>query len=982
MIGKKILHYQVEEKLGAGGMGVVYLARDTRLERKVAIKFLPPHFTRDRDEQIRFEIEAKAAAALNHPNIATIHAIEESDNNRFIVMEYIPGKELKEYLQLAPPTLEESLKIALQIGEGLKAAHAQDIIHRDIKSANIMITTDGSVKIMDFGLAKVRGKAHITQDNSTVGTAAYMSPEQARGDESDHRSDIWSFGVVLHEILYGQLPFKGDYEQAVIYAILNEQPIQAKPLDPAVPAELINLVNRMLAKNAADRPESMSVVLTQLQSIQHELFSVPASPFSFSTISKAMRKPAVLIPVTGILLLIIALAYWWSDRNATIKWAQLELIPKIESLIEDVPGSGEGTAFWQAFLMTETVDSYLADDAQYVKLRRRFSRPLRFFSEPSGANVLVRSYADSNLAWRIIGTTPIDSVRLPVGFSVVKLEKPGYQPVTDLVWNTYFLSDTMHFTLPQTDQIPDNMVFVPEVANWYSIKATPAGLHFPGLEQFEEVPIGSFLMDRFEITNREYKQFVARGGYQNAEYWKFPFIKDGQELTWQQGMALFDDKTGRPGPATWEVGDYAPGMADMPVSGISWYEAAAYAEFTGKQLPTIYHWDRVALTWASPAIVPKSNLVDGAAALPVGRSGSMTRFGIYDLAGNVREWCYNQNSRGGRFILGGGWNDPAYSFNDAYAQSPFDRSETNGFRCMKYLDDPNIYAALRKTIQIPFRDFLSEPKVSASTFAFYLKQFAYDKTDLNARIEEEIQAENYIRQKITFNAAYGSERMMAYLFLPKTGTPPYQTVVYFPGSGAIHTRSSEDLKLGAYHEFFVKSGRALLYPIYKSTYERGDDLVSDYPDETNFWKDHIIMWSKDLSRSVDYLNSRDDIRHDKLAYYGISWGAAMGSIMLATETRFQTAILVVAGLNFQRSLPEVDELHYVSRIKTPVLMLNGKYDFFFPYETSQRPFYQLLATAEADKKLFIYDQGHSVPRTQLVKESLDWLDRYLGPTAN
>ena len=171
----------------------------------------------------------------------------------------------------------------------------------------------------------------------------------------------------------------------------------------------------------------------------------------------------------------------------------------------------------------------------------------------------------------------------------------------------------------------------------------------------------------------------------------------------------------------------------------------------------------------------------------------------------------------------------------------------------------------------------------------------------------------------------------------------------------------------------------MIFPIYKSTYERGDDLISDYADETNFWKEHVIMWAKDLSRSIDYLKTRDDIDSGKLAYYGASWGGAMGAIMPAVEKRIKTSVLVVAGLLFQRSLPEVEPVNFLPRIKTPVLMLNGRYDFFFPYETSQLPFYMLLGTPKEHKALFISDVGHVVPRTTLVKETLAWLDRYLGP---
>ena len=219
--------------------------------------------------------------------------------------------------------------------------------------------------------------------------------------------------------------------------------------------------------------------------------------------------------------------------------------------------------------------------------------------------------------------------------------------------------------------------------------------------------------------------------------------------------------------------------------------------------------------------------------------------------------------------------------------------------------------------------------------------------------------------------------MMAYLVLPKNAEPPYQTVVYFPGSGAIHRRSSEDLSPRR-NDYVLKSGRALLWPVYKSTYERGDGLVSDYPDETNYWKEHVIMWGKDFRRSIDYLETRDDIDADRLAFMGVSWGAAMGPIMMAIEPRLKAGVVVVAGLNFQKALPEVDEIHYLHRVDIPVLMLNGKYDFFFPYESSQLPYFELMATPDEHKRLVVHEAGHSFPRTELVKETLGWLDRYLG----
>ena len=264
MIGKQILHYKVIEKLGEGGMGVVYLAEDIKLERKVAIKFLPQHIARDSDERKRFEIEAKAAAALNHRNIATIYAIEEANNELFLVMEYIDGRELKEILKSGPLELDKVKNYALQIAAGLQTAHIKGIVHRDIKSSNIMITADGNVKIMDFGLAKVRGGSQVTKAGTTLGTAAYMSPEQAKSQEADARSDIWSFGVVLYEMITGNLPFKGDYDAAITYAIINENYEPASVLRTGIPPVLENIINTCLQKDPSVRYQHDDALLDDL----------------------------------------------------------------------------------------------------------------------------------------------------------------------------------------------------------------------------------------------------------------------------------------------------------------------------------------------------------------------------------------------------------------------------------------------------------------------------------------------------------------------------------------------------------------------------------------------------------------------------------------------------------------------------------------------------------------------------------------------
>ena len=270
MINKTISHYKILEKIGEGGMGVVYKAEDTKLKRIVALKFLPPEFNRDKEAKKRFLNEARSAAAIEHSNICPVYEINEDDNQLFIVMSYMDGQTLMERINQGPIEIEESLRIITQITDGLSEAHENNIIHRDIKSANIFITKKNVAKILDFGLAKLRGHTKLTKENTTLGTIAYMSPEQTTGEEVKQSSDIWSLGVVFYEMLTGQLPFRGHYEQAVIFSILNEEPEPVSELIPDVPMQLEQIIKKMLAKDPNERYQVTADLVVDLRNINKE----------------------------------------------------------------------------------------------------------------------------------------------------------------------------------------------------------------------------------------------------------------------------------------------------------------------------------------------------------------------------------------------------------------------------------------------------------------------------------------------------------------------------------------------------------------------------------------------------------------------------------------------------------------------------------------------------------------------------------------
>lgn len=285
MIGTTIGHYKIEEKLGEGGMGVVYKATDTKLNRTVALKFLPDRVQKDTSAKARFLQEARAAAGLNHSNICVVHGVEEIDGQLFMVMEHVEGGELGSQLPFAKT--DTAIKIAAQIGEALSEAHAKGIVHRDIKADNVMLTAKGQAKVMDFGLAKLKGTLKLTRTSSTVGTLGYMSPEQVQGGEVDHRSDIFSFGVLLFEMLTGKLPFRGDHEAAMVYSIVNEEPQDIAVLKPDLSPLVAGLIQRCLEKDPEDRYQTMVDIVSELRrSLKKKIGSGRAEPFIGRTIAQ------------------------------------------------------------------------------------------------------------------------------------------------------------------------------------------------------------------------------------------------------------------------------------------------------------------------------------------------------------------------------------------------------------------------------------------------------------------------------------------------------------------------------------------------------------------------------------------------------------------------------------------------------------------------------------------------------------------------
>jgi len=972
--------YHILEEIGHGGMGIVYKAEDMKLKRAVALKFLPPELSSNAEARERFLQEARAAAALSHPNICTIHEVDESEDKPFIAMEYVEGENLREKIRKGLLPVEEVLAITTEVAEGLEKAHQKGIVHRDIKSANIMVTESGQAKIMDFGLAKLCGGTAFTKEGATLGTVAYMSPEQAQGEKVDGRTDIWSLGVVLYEMLTGELPFKGEREVSILYSIVHEEPKALKDKRPPIPMELQRVIEKALAKNSDSRYRTAAAMLRDLQGYRDALKMESAGVFNLHSFLKRFRRPAVAIPSAIVLIAIAAVVAWLLHHQAKIRWAQEVLLPQIEQSIM-AEASGRDNLV-DAYDLVQKAEKYISGNARLSELASKCVVTISVETDPPGAQISLKKYSAPDSEWQSLGTSPLKNIRLPMGIFRWKLAKEGFETVHAAAFTykrdeskSYFnIADNLRWVLDKKGSLPPGMVRV-------------AGGQVQDIGHIDD-----FYIDRFEVTNRQFKEFVDQGGYQKREFWKNPFVKDGKALSWEEAMAGFVDQTGRSGPSTWQAGAFPQGHEDYPVSGVSWYEAAAFAEFAGKGLPTNHHWS-IAGGSLTPLyqsgflsiLYPLSNF-QGEGTAQVGKYQGLTAYGAYDMAGNVREWCWNETTEG-RLVRGGAWNDINYMSGNLSQAPPLDRSPKNGFRCVQYLDRSKIPEAAFAPIRFYASDLSANPSqikpVPDPIFQVYKDQFSYDQRDLNARVESTSEkARDWVKQKITFDTASGDDRMTAYLFLPKNSRPPYQTVIYFPGASAQDQRSSQDLEQYVWFEvdlsFLLQNGRAVLFPIYIGTFERTDPKLLNLDRDSRTHTEYYVRLIKEFKHSIDYLESRPDIDSGKIAYLGFSWGGWLGAVIPAVEDRLKVSIIKAGGL-LDRGRPEVNPINYVTRVKLPTLMLNGKYDMTFPYETSAKPMFDLLGTHKEDKVQKLYDTDHFIPRNEFIKETLAWLDKYLGP---
>lgn len=972
-------HWRLVEQLGTGAIGEVWLAVHESTNAKRAFKFC---FQAESLRGLKREVVLLRLLKENLGERSDIAQVIDWEFERppyFIETEHSEAGDLVAWGRaqggIDKVPLETRLDVVAQIGDALTAAHGAGVLHKDLKPGNVLIREDAGghprVCLTDFGIGLVTSREALEVPGVTVaglteellsssaetgaGTRLYMAPEVMEGRPATTLSDVYSLGVILYQIV------AADFGRALGSGWERDIP------DPLLRDDIAACVDH----DPDERIDGATELSDRLRALPERRARVRAAQG---------RRRGIQMAIAAAVVALLAAGGWWGwGLYSKIRWAQDVASPEIVRLIETNDFTG-------AYDLALQVEEALGSNPALDQVWQVVATDISFETEPAGATVFYKPYVDPDGEWRLLGTTPIADTRVPATVLRWRVQLPGHATREFAHHPSKLLQDTPFDWQPKLVLDAEGTIpagTVPVEGRTYA--AVPLGA-FPAIEPFE---LGRGYLDRTEVTNAAYQEFVDAGGYRRAEFWAEPFVDGGSTLSFEEAMRRFVDSTGRPGPATWVVGEFLEGRADHPVAGVSWYEAAAYAAFRERSLPTVYHWSVAALPDAeiaesmAPYLGPQSNL-EGTGTAPVGSHPGLSAAGAADMAGNVSEWVLNAWGKK-RFLLGGAWSDPEYHFPVATAASPWQRTPDTGFRLASYREPPaERYLA---AVELPDVDYFTVAPTSEAEVLFSRQRVAYDPAPLRPQVDGTLELPSGVTAElVTFDAATAGDRLPVYLLKPDGVESPYQTVIWMGGLNIIMNRDTEASIgfMGAFVEFLRKSGRLVVMPVYAGTLGRNDGRsLRRFNAGYISRRDMTYDWAKDLSRTIDYLESRGDVDTERIAFVGLSLGAASGQVMARFEERLATLILWSGGFgasSYEESAPGI--VRSVEETTIPVLMLNGRHDTVFPYATHQVPFFQRLGTPDDQKRHVVWDAGHfGFPIGEFIGENLNWLDSLFGPVA-
>ena len=988
-------HWTLDEQLGVGGYGEVWLASNVNTHDKHVFKFCfqPDRLRGLKREVVLFRLLKESLGERD--DIARVLDWDLENQPYFIETEYTEGGDLKIWAEqkggIAEVPLETRLELVAQVATAMGAAHSAGVLHKDIKPANILISEQGGTPkacLTDFGIGLLTDPNALKEkgitatgltktlvagkSSSTSGTAMYLAPELHEGKPPSEKSDIYGLGVVLYQMATGDLNhamaagWERDIEDPLlrddIAACVDGNPDHRFATAEEVAGRLRSLEDRRATLSEQERTSALSASARERGQRRS------------SQIKSGLIALTVIAIIGGLAWMLLS----GSTQQSRETWAR-EALPELRTLVED----GQ---YVEAFGLAGEIAEHLPDDPTLAEYLHLATNTIAVQTRPPGATIAYKPYVDPDAPWIELGVSPLKNLEIPIGHFRWRIRKEGHddRDVVETVmereiWDRIGAlsgaeGQVFMFDLPSSDDTPEGMIQV------------DGGVFMVGLAGF--VPgvsfIPPFFIDHTEVTNREYQSFVDAGGYENPEFWEHPFVREGSTLSFEEAMSRFKDATGQSGPGFWELGDYLDGEANMPIRGVSWFEAAAYAKFKGRSLPSLSHWSRAAhvrfemSSPLSPLVTAQSNFGESGPA-EVGTYSGTGSSGTFDMAGNVREWCWNEGSGGRRYALGGGWNDAPYMYTLPQAQSAWDRFENNGFRCVVYpkgvKGPPSMFEPFHNLTPSP----VPEEPISDEVLAIYRERFAYGEKPLRPETRQEAVAHNgWTNEIVSIQAAYDDARFDLHIDLPADAEPPYQAVIFFPGLNALSAATLSIMPWETY-EFIPRSGRALIRPVFSGLYDRGDGKTMARLNDPDERVELYIEWARDVGRTIDYLESREDIDTRGLTYIGFSLGASLAPLFLGLEERLEVAVLTSGGLSLSRGDAGrvADPSTYVPSVSIPVLMLNGRHDYVFPLEAAQLGLFEGLGTPSEDKRHILYDAGHApLPRTEVLRDTLAWLDKY------